>query len=785
MVVYQGLGGRHQYNSDRHHAFILEGARDLAVQCTDRGVGYVLHVPRDPSRPGPLPQLCERAAALVVEDFPAPPFPNWTARLVERVRVPVVAVDAHCTTPMRSHGRWFDRAFKFESKTKKAFSQRIHHRWVNLEPEVRLNGPLDDSARSALLGEVAKLEAVDPLVMDITDLCERCQIDHSVPRVPHTMGGSQAGYARWEAFRERGLNGYAKRRNNAASLDGVSRLSAYLHYGMVSPFRIAREAAAQMSEGAAKFLNELLVWRELAHAFCYYFEGDPESLAALPDWARQTLADHADDSRDEFDWETLTRGRTGDALWDAAQRSLLRQGELHNNLRMTWGKAIPLWSRDAKEALRRLFDLNHRFALDGNDPNSYGGLLWCLGQFDRPFEPERPVLGRIRGRSTEEHAARLDLAKYESIATRSRAKRVPRVAVVGGGLAGLAAARTLQDHGVPVRVFDKGRGPGGRSATRFVDRYRFDHGAGYITTSDERFSRHITAWRERGVVADWSPRVGKIERGTLNPSSVTIPEGWLVGSDGMHGMCRHLAKDVEVSFGVRIERLERGNEGWTLFDADGRAHGSFDRILLNVPAPQASALLASTSETLAECVAGVVMGPCWTTMVVAEGLGEVGVDAVRSVDDASPIAWASRECSKPGRSSPNGVSAWVVQASTAWSAEHLEREADDIVTMFLPHFEAALRAKVGTPILATAHRWRYGLCSRAWDDDCHLDEKLGIGLCGDWFASCAKPGRIESAFLSGVALAGRVLARIGDARDADAAMERPLFASGDRSGDGS
>jgi hypothetical protein len=128
---------------------------------------------------------------------------------------------------------------------------------------------------------------------------------------------------------------------------------------------------------------------------------------------------------------------------------------------MTWGKMIPRWSASPERALERLIDLNHRFALDGNNPNSYGGLLWCLGQFDRPFTPEQPVLGTVRDRTTAVHAQRLDAARYGT-SVRARAGFEPlRVAVVGGGIGGLACARTLADQGCAVRVFDKGRGSAG------------------------------------------------------------------------------------------------------------------------------------------------------------------------------------------------------------------------------------------------------------------------------------------------------------------------------------
>jgi deoxyribodipyrimidine photolyase len=114
------------------------------------------------------------------------------------------------------------------------------------------------------------------------------------------------------------------------------------------------------------------------------------------------------------------RGATGNQLWDLAQRSLLVHGELHNNVRMTWGKAIPAWTASPEAAVATLLDLNNRTALDGADPASYAGLLWCLGLFDRAFQPEIPVLGAVRPRILEEHAARLDVEGSRVLRARGR-----------------------------------------------------------------------------------------------------------------------------------------------------------------------------------------------------------------------------------------------------------------------------------------------------------------------------------------------------------------------------
>ncbi len=371
-----------------------------------------------------------------------------------------------------------------------------------------------------------------------------------VPVAGHTPGGLVAGERRWAEYLENGLNQYAATRNSADREGSVSRMSPYLHYGMVSPFRLAREAAAIGGKGPDKFLDELLTWRELAYHFCFHTP-DPDCLEALPDWAADTLAAHTKDERPAlYDWETLARGRTGTELWDLCQRSLVRQGELHNNVRMTWGKALLDWTPGPQRCLEFLLDLNHRYALDGRDPASYGGLLWVMGQFDRPFPPARPITGVVRDRSVKRHAARLDLEKYAAIVSRPPADPAPRVAVVGAGIAGLVCARTLQDAGWETAVFDKGRGVGGRACTRRQepgeggDAVQFDHGAQYFTVKDARFGRFVDAWTERGVIAPWTGRIAAVQHGAVELKETP---GLYVGIPGMNALPRHLAADLEVT----------------------------------------------------------------------------------------------------------------------------------------------------------------------------------------------------------------------------------------------
>lgn len=734
LLVFQAIPQRYPYASDRHHMFLLEGARDLQRQFLERQVTYALHVDRPKSEGRHLQALCERAAVTVTDEMPVEPWRGWTGKLAAESGTPVLCVDTACVAPMQQVGRAYDRAFRFRQATAPFYEQRLTQPWRD--------APLPSGGFTGDL-------PFEPLCLDSADLAElvgQCEIDHAVGPVAHTRGGSTAGYERWEHFKRNGLSGYARRRNNPLLEHGTSRLSPYLHYGMVSPFRIAREAAQSQAAGAEKYLDELLIWRELAHAFCFY-RSQHETLDALPDWARDTLQAHAPDPRPSLhSWETLARGRTGDALWDAAQRSLLVHGELHNNVRMTWGKALPQWMRDPQSALSMMIDLNHRYALDGRDPASYGGLLWCLGQFDRPFSPARPILGTVRDRSTAEHARRLDVDRYVQHVTRPLHDTPVHVAVIGAGLSGLMCARTLQDHGLRVTVFEKGRGAGGRMATRRTDHAAFDHGAQYFTVRDERFRRYVDSWIQDGVIAPWSGRIATVCEGRIEPKAETTDR--YVGVPAMNAVCRHLAAEIPVRFQTQVTHLERTDDRWRLKGAAGESLGEFELVITSAPAPQ-SAVLLEAAASLSELAARVPMAGCWAVLLAFDQPLDLPFDG--AFVEESPLSWIARNSSKPGRTGEQ--ESWVLHASPEWTTPRLDAEPEEI----LPQLRGAFWRAVGLPerraAHAAAHRWRYALPPEPLESRCLFDASLGIGACGDW---CSGP-RVEGAFLSGMAVAGRVL----------------------------
>jgi photolyase PhrII len=731
LLVYQGLGGRHRYNSDRHHRFILEAARDFSEQLSELGQRLVFSLPEDPIEPGPLSDLLARSAAVVSELYPVPPFRSWYRAHAENYgSMPWLLVDASCILPMPLSDQAPTRAFQFRNKHGEDIRGRVAAGW-----------PRREEWPKAFSGDPG-FEPFD-LEGDLLEAIAVCHIDHSIPAVSDTPGGSDAGYKRWVRFLEHGLDDYHRLRNDAALPRAVSRMSAYLHYGCVSPFRIAREASERGGEGASKFLDELLTWRELSHHFCFR-SAELESLEALPGWARDSLLEHEIDPREKtFDWESLARGNTGTELWDLAQCSLLRRGELHNNLRMTWGKALLTWAQSPSRALKLMIDLNHRYALDGNDPNSYGGLLWCMGQFDRAFPPG-PIFGKVRQRSVARHAARLDTDRYAAFVRTPAGGGRLRVAVVGAGLSGLTAARTLHDQGHVVTVVDKGRKPGGRMSTRHAGELRFDHGAQYFTARDPRFLRHVFAWRERGLVEPWDARIAILNAsgadwdGDKTARYVAVP--------GMNSICQRLANDLpDVRCSWRLSAARREGDAWRLVSSDGEAIEA-DILLLALPPEQIVELLPGTD--IAPVLADVEMRPCWAVM--AELDRPLSGEYDGAFVNHGPLSWVSGQASRPGRPA---AQAWVLHANPDWSEHHIDDEPDEIVEQLL----AAVRSLPMTGPFevksARAHRWRYALARDPLESGAFWFGDLRLALAGDW----CHGSRVEGAFLSGAAAAGRIM----------------------------
>lgn len=731
VFVYQALAERYAYASDRHHTFILEGARDVSARLAARGIGYAFHLQRPGSRGKHLRTLATAAALVVTEDFPVAPFAavegfsGWDAEVAKLA--PLWRVDTSCVVPFRAVRGKPERAFAYRAEREPRWAEALTTPWMDVEPP---SGPFLPALPFA---------PVDLATADLEALIASCAIDHSIAPAQQLLGGSTAAEARWAKFLELQLSGYASGRDDPLKRAN-SRLSPYLHYGMISPFKVAREAHAHRTDGAAKFLDELLVWRELAWSFCA-LEPKHATIAALPAWARATLHQHEGDARLQHSYETLARAQTGDPLWDAAQRSLLARGELHNSVRMTWGKALVGWSRDAAHALQVMIDLNHRYALDGRDPASYLGILYCLGGFDRAFHPETPVLGSVRPRPTDVHARRIDLSEYTQRTRRPARGQPLTVAILGAGVAGASCARALVDAGQEVTLIDKARGVGGRCSTRREGEHRFDHGAPAFTAQDPRWLRWVRGWTHEGVVGPW------------NDQWTALP--------AMSSLLKRMLHGLNVRFDTEVSSVERHGERWRLVSDKGEGLGEYDAVVLTAPAPQTAALIKWSAPELSARAEQAVMEPQWALMIaLRESLDLADVTEV----GVGPLQRIIRDSHKPGRAP--GAERWVAHATHEWTRHHLEQFPEATAAALLDAFWATTGARKQEPLVLKAHRWRYARVSKPLDVKCLFDAQLRIAAAGDWCLGAT----LEAAFLSGAAAAGRINALRGAAEPEEAPL---------------
>jgi deoxyribodipyrimidine photo-lyase len=428
LVVLEALRADYPWASDRLHAFVLQGMADNARAFAPTPVRYLAHVEGETGESrGLVEALAARAAAVVTDDAPSFFLPRMIAAAAARLDVRVEAVDGNGLLPLRAVDRTFATAFSFRATLHKELAR-------HLDAVPRPDPLAGVRLRPApALGEaLARWRAADPQLLSATvPALAGLPIDHGVAPVS-TRGGSAAARARLKAFVAADVQAYADERHDPDA-DRASGLSPYLHFGHLSPHEVfaavmtregwtrrrlaasgggKREGWWGVGRGAEAFLDQLVTWREIGYNAAAHLDGY-DSYETLPQWALATLAAHARDPRPHrYTAEAFEAAATHDPLWNAAQRELVREGRIHTYLRMLWGKKILEWSATPREALATMIQLNNKYALDGRDPNSVSGIFWCLGRYDRPWGPERPIFGTIRYMSSDNTARKLRVKGY-------------------------------------------------------------------------------------------------------------------------------------------------------------------------------------------------------------------------------------------------------------------------------------------------------------------------------------------------------------------------------------
>ncbi|MEM8789939.1 MAG: FAD-dependent oxidoreductase [Pseudomonadota bacterium] len=302
------------------------------------------------------------------------------------------------------------------------------------------------------------------------------------------------------------------------------------------------------------------------------------------------------------------------------------------------------------------------------------------------------------------------------------------IVVIGAGMAGLACAAACAAAGRSVLVLDKGRGLGGRLATRRGDRARFDHGAQYATAKGQAFAAYLDHARASGHVQVW-----QLERD--RPVWVGVP--------GMSGLVRPLAQGLEVRCGVTVTGLRDAGGVLALETAAGALTAR--QIVCAIPAPQAQVLLRDFEGI--DALSRVRIAPCWAALIQLAAPRPEWRSA-RLENDV--LAWAARNTAKPGR--PAQPECWVLHARPDWSRANLERDGEAVAD----DMAAAWRVAMGDPgqiAALQAHRWRYSMTETALGQPFLPLAHGRVLVGGDWCLGA----RVEAAFDSGQAMAAALM----------------------------
>ena len=428
LVVLEALRCDYLWSCERFHRFVIDGMANNAERFSRADAFYYPYVePQPDDGKGLLAELSRHACLVVTDDFPAFMYPRMLQAAARQSEVLMEAVDSNGLLPLSATDRAFPTAYGFRRFLQRELREHLAT-FPKADPLARLKLPTLERLPAPIPKRWPM--ATGALLTGSDGQLQRLPIDHSVG-VTSTTGGPRAARTAYRRFIER-IDRYAGDRN-VLDVDITSGLSPYLHFGHLSSHEIclgvldredwtidrlgegasgSREGWWGLSQSAEAFLDQLVTWRELGYNMCRH-RSDYDRFESLPEWAIRTLQDHGPDTREHvYSLEQFEGATTHDELWNAAQRQLRRDGTIHNYLRMLWGKKILHWSENPLSALEIMIELNNKYALDGRNPNSYSGIFWVLGRYDRAWGPERPIFGKVRYMTSSNTRRKLRVRGY-------------------------------------------------------------------------------------------------------------------------------------------------------------------------------------------------------------------------------------------------------------------------------------------------------------------------------------------------------------------------------------
>lgn len=429
LLIFEALSCDYPWRTARTHWFIMQGMAEHQEIADKEGFNYYSFLEEEAGEyPALFRELAAKSCLVVTDEYPIFIMRKRNESIPQTLDVPYYSIDSNGIIPMKMSDKAPYSAYIFRKTMQKHFRHCFEH-----PPK---ENPLTDlqNREKVQLGESITQKYPDAKTAGrfSKEWLAGIDVDQSVKPLA-IEGTRKAGLERTTQFLEFDLKAYDEERNDPDT-EGTSRLSPWLHFGKISEHELVDHALRRQPRdwsrdtlkpqngkrdgffggetGIEAWLDELITWREVGFHFAHHTP-NYDQFESLPDWAQETLTEHEADPRPVvYTYEQLANAETEDDIWNAAQRQLVREGRIHNYLRMLWGKKVLQWTPDARTALDYLIRLNNIYAIDGRDPNSYSGIFWIFGRFDRAWGPERKIFGKVRYMTSDSTRKKVKIKEY-------------------------------------------------------------------------------------------------------------------------------------------------------------------------------------------------------------------------------------------------------------------------------------------------------------------------------------------------------------------------------------
>ncbi|WGM89543.1 MAG: deoxyribodipyrimidine photo-lyase [Candidatus Bathyarchaeum tardum] len=391
LLVYFAITNSYPEANERHYYFMLEGLKQVQTSFEEKNLQFLIQ------NLSPEVGVCavgKEASAVVVDAGYSKTERQLRNYVASHVSCPLVQLECNVVVPVELVSP--KEEYSAATIRRKIMKQVTKFLVLNKQPVLE---------KTKIKTDFSSFE-----ISDLDKAVKNLNFDKSVKRVKTFHGGTSHAKKHLKLFIETKLEKYDNQRNDPTK-NVLSNMSAYLHFGQISPIFVALNVLESNNQGMDTYLEQLIVRRELAFNFVFY-NNNYDCFDGLPEWTKKSLNEHKDDTREYvYSLDELEKAKTHDVYWNAAQKQMIICGKMHGYMRMYWGKKIIEWTNDPQTAYEYILYLNNKYELDGRDPNGFTGVAWCFGKHDRPWK-ERSVFGKIRYMNAKGLQRKFNIEKY-------------------------------------------------------------------------------------------------------------------------------------------------------------------------------------------------------------------------------------------------------------------------------------------------------------------------------------------------------------------------------------